>query len=47
MLNIAILAFDNCLLFSIAGPLDLFTVANWEKRSGIRQIRNPFAGGRL
>jgi len=32
MLNIAILAFDNCLQSSIAGPLDLFTVANWEKK---------------
>lgn len=42
MLNIAILAFDNCLLSSIAGPLDLFTVANWEKKKRDRTDSTPF-----
>ena len=42
MLNIAILAFDNCLLSSIAGPLDLFTVANWEKKKRNKTSSEPF-----
>ncbi len=42
MLNIAILAFDNCLLSSIAGPLDLFTVANWEKKKRNKTDNTPF-----
>lgn len=42
MLNIAILAFDNCLLSSIAGPLDLFTVANWEKKKRDKADPTPF-----
>ncbi|MCK4502489.1 MAG: helix-turn-helix domain-containing protein [Desulfuromonadales bacterium] len=32
MLNIAILAYDNCLQSGIAGMLDLFTLANWEQK---------------
>ncbi len=32
MLSIAIMAYDNCLLSGIAGPLDLFSVANWESK---------------
>ncbi len=32
MLKIAVMAYDNCLLSGIAGPLDLFTIANWEYR---------------
>ncbi len=42
MLNIAILAFNNCLLSSIAGPLDLFTVANWEKKRRTKGDKTPF-----
>ncbi|MCF6178063.1 MAG: helix-turn-helix domain-containing protein [Geopsychrobacter sp.] len=42
MLNIAILAFDNCLQSSIAGPLDLFTVANWEKKKRNKTDKTPF-----
>ncbi len=42
MLNIAILAFDNCLLSSIAGPLDLFTVANWEIKKRNKTDFQPF-----
>lgn len=42
MLNIALLAFDNCLLSSIAGPLDLFTVANWEKKKRDKTDPTPF-----
>jgi transcriptional regulator GlxA family with amidase domain len=42
MLNIAILVFDNCLLSSVAGPLDLFTVANWEKKKRNTTDREPF-----
>jgi len=42
MLNIAILAFDNCLLSSIAGPLDLFTVANWERKKRDKTGTTPF-----
>lgn len=43
MLNIAILAFDNCLLSSIAGPLDLFTVANWEQKKRNKTNPEPFS----
>lgn len=32
MLNIAVLAYDNCLQSGIAGMLDLFTLANWEQK---------------
>ncbi len=32
MLNIAIIAYDNCLQSGIAGMLDLFTLANWEQK---------------
>jgi len=32
MIKIAILAYDNCLQSGIAGMLDLFTLANWEKK---------------
>jgi transcriptional regulator GlxA family with amidase domain len=42
MLNIAILAFDNCLLSSIAGPLDLFTVANWDHKKRNKTGTEPF-----
>ncbi|WP_020678185.1 GlxA family transcriptional regulator [Geopsychrobacter electrodiphilus] len=42
MLNVAILAFDNCLQSSIAGPLDLFTVANWEKKKRNKTDPSPF-----
>lgn len=39
MLKLAVLAYDNCLLSGIAGQLDLFTIANWERR---RQQQAPF-----
>lgn len=39
MLKLAMLAYDNCLLSGIAGQLDLFTIANWERR---RQQQPPF-----
>ena len=39
MLKLAMLAYDNCLLSGIAGQLDLFTIANWERR---RQQQSPF-----
>ncbi len=42
MLNIAILVFDNCLLSSVAGPLDLFTVANWENKKRNKTDARPF-----
>jgi len=42
MLNIAILAFDNCLQSSISGPLDLFTVANWDKKKRDKTDSTPF-----
>ncbi len=32
MLNITVLAYDNCLQSGIAGMLDLFTLANWEQK---------------
>lgn len=32
MLNIAVLAYDNCLQSGISGMLDLFTLANWEQK---------------
>ncbi|NOQ42594.1 MAG: helix-turn-helix domain-containing protein [Desulfuromusa sp.] len=32
MLNIAVLAYDNCLQSGIAGMLDLFTLAKWEQK---------------
>ncbi len=32
MLNIAVMAYDNCLQSGIAGMLDLFTLANWEQK---------------
>jgi transcriptional regulator GlxA family with amidase domain len=32
MLNIAVLAYDNCLQSGIAGMLDLLTLANWEQK---------------
>ncbi len=32
MLNVAILAYDNCLQSGIAGILDLLTLANWEHK---------------
>ena len=32
MLNIAVLAYDNCLQSGITGMLDLFTLANWEQK---------------
>jgi len=42
MLKIAVLAYDNCLLSGIAGPLDLFTLANWEYRRLNPQTKTPF-----
>ena len=41
MLNITMLAYDNCLQSGIAGMLDLFTLANWEQK------RLSSAGGKL
>ncbi len=32
MVNIAVLAYDNCLQSGIAGMLDLLTLANWEQK---------------
>ncbi len=32
MLNITVVAYDNCLQSGIAGMLDLFTLANWEQK---------------
>ncbi len=32
MLNIAVMAYDNCLQSGISGMLDLFTLANWEQK---------------
>lgn len=42
MLKIAVMAYDNCLLSGIAGPLDLFTVANWEYRRLQPEVKEPF-----
>lgn len=42
MLKIVMLAYDNCLLSGIAGPLDLFTLANWEARRLNLQEKPPF-----
>jgi transcriptional regulator GlxA family with amidase domain len=42
MLKIAVMAYDNCLLSGIAGPLDLFAVANWEYRRLQPKAKEPF-----
>ena len=42
MLKIAVMAYDNCLLSGIAGPLDLFAVANWESRRLQPAVKEPF-----
>ncbi len=42
MLKIAVLAYENCLLSGIAGPMDLFSVANWEQRRLQPAVRTPF-----
>ncbi len=39
MRKFAMLAYDNCLLSGLAGQLDLFTIANWERR---RKQQPPF-----
>lgn len=36
------IAYDNCLLSGIASQLDLFTIANWEKRRQQPQLKEPF-----
>ncbi len=42
MLNIAVLAYDNCLQSGIAGILDLLTLANWEQKRLHPEISLPF-----
>lgn len=42
MIKIAILAYDNCLQSGIAGMLDLFTLANWEKKRLQPEQGSPF-----
>jgi transcriptional regulator GlxA family with amidase domain len=42
MLKIAVIAYDNCLLSGIAAQLDLFSIANWEKRRLDPQAGEPF-----
>ncbi|HEY5672335.1 MAG TPA: helix-turn-helix domain-containing protein [Malonomonas sp.] len=42
MLKVAVMAYDNCLLSGIAGPLDLFAVANWEQRRLRPELKEPF-----
>lgn len=47
MLNIAVLAYDNCLLSGIAGMLDLFTLANWESKRLQAERKSPFCRAQL
>jgi transcriptional regulator GlxA family with amidase domain len=42
MLKIGIMAYENCLQSGIAGMLDLFTLANWERRRQKKTERGPF-----
>ncbi|MBN1957290.1 MAG: helix-turn-helix domain-containing protein [Desulfuromonadales bacterium] len=42
MIKIGILAFENCLQSGVAGMLDLFTLANWEKKRLQPEQKTPF-----
>ena len=42
MLNITMIAYDNCLLSGLAGFLDLFMLGNWEYRKQNPLSRNAF-----
>ncbi len=42
MLNIVILAFENCLMSGVAGVMDIFALANWEHRRLQPDLKTPF-----